>query len=605
MVTGSQIVSVNYLSTCPNDCSNNGICNFGNCECFDGWLPGDCSEARCESDCYGNGNCTNGQCVCFSEWTSSNCSVRQCPSGCSGHGICSNEPNYVCACTGGWSGIDCSTTPPPPPPPTCASLTTVSNCVGFDYCGWCEDDKTCKDGSVRGPYWGSCKLWYWNQNLEMGVIVLAAIFLAIVFIMFMINWFSAIRLDLRRGADLEKEYSSGVANKPSHAEAAALWWRDQRSAKTWLLIDQFQFLVLVSHMALDFPARFLSFTKLFDWTNFGLPLPFIHDNGFHSARVKFTYPGVTYPTSNLQSYAPTNFVTRDLQGFEQYGNSLGLPPNDLFGSNMFWFGICLAIASVVYGLLVLINTKKAHWKVVFTCRLVYVLIRIVNMGYMGIVMTSAYGIVAPGHSASLIAPSAIVFVVIGGGWPLLVWILLHGKGKSKELFANEFKFKVGSLYVNYRPEHSMFSLYLILRRFLTGAIIGFLAYSPTQTPQYLAAIQFAIMAAAQIFYGAMVAWKKPYYDYYHEYLEYFLTIVNLATLALSMSHYNGPKEIGELLTALVQALALIACFGTYIVSWLQMHKDFSFSEAIKKCFGRGDSNVNSSKHTVPLDADNI
>ncbi|XP_076808878.1 disintegrin and metalloproteinase domain-containing protein 1b-like [Clavelina lepadiformis] len=35
---------VDFTSTCPNNCSGNGICNDnGNCHCSDGFTPPDCS----------------------------------------------------------------------------------------------------------------------------------------------------------------------------------------------------------------------------------------------------------------------------------------------------------------------------------------------------------------------------------------------------------------------------------------------------------------------------------------------------------------------------------------------------------------------------------
>lgn len=56
----------------------------------------------------------------------------------------------------------------------------------------------------------------------------------------------------------------------------------------------------------------------------------------------------------------------------------------------------------------------------------------------------------------------------------------------------------------------------------------------------------------QFAYAFRVFRAKPYYDQYHEYLDYFLSIVNIGTIALSMLHYNKPSIAGELITALIQ-----------------------------------------------------
>lgn len=58
-------------------------------------------------------------------------------------------------------------------------------------------------------------------------------------------------------------------------EAAVLWWRDQRSAKAWVAFEQFQFMSLFEHLALVYPTRILTFTRFIDWTNLGIPIPFL------------------------------------------------------------------------------------------------------------------------------------------------------------------------------------------------------------------------------------------------------------------------------------------------------------------------------------------
>jgi len=50
---------------CDNNCSLNGLCKFGKCDCFPGWQGSSCVEAvRCPLDCSKKGLCQFGQCFC-------------------------------------------------------------------------------------------------------------------------------------------------------------------------------------------------------------------------------------------------------------------------------------------------------------------------------------------------------------------------------------------------------------------------------------------------------------------------------------------------------------------------------------------------------------
>lgn len=268
---------------------------------------------------------------------------------------------------------------------------------------------------------------------------------------------------------------------------------------------------------------------------------------------------------------------------------------------MFWVAVATALIVCVYQLLSLIFYNLLHWRTTFMSRMVYLLVRLANMAYVGIVMTSSFAMVSPNHDYRQIAPGVVVFILVGLGYPLLVAFIL--RGNPKKLLDEEFKYKFGCLYTNYQAGNRMFVLVLFARKFVTAAIVGFLNYSLTETPKYLSIIQVIIMGVMQILYTVVVLIRKPYYDYYHEYLEYFLCVVNLATLGLSMWQYGSPSETGMLITGLVQTLGLIACVGVYIVSWIYMNKGVNpfvqlFGSCIDKVRG---SKSDSSSSPIPLD----
>ncbi|KAM9978897.1 hypothetical protein ACTFIY_012637 [Dictyostelium cf. discoideum] len=85
--------------SCPNDCSNNGICNknTGECKCNSGWGGFDCSSKLS----------TGGETITSSSSTTSTELTYSCPKDCSNNGIC-NKNTGQCKCNSGWGGYDCN-----------------------------------------------------------------------------------------------------------------------------------------------------------------------------------------------------------------------------------------------------------------------------------------------------------------------------------------------------------------------------------------------------------------------------------------------------------------------------------------------------------------
>ncbi|KAI5103980.1 tenascin-N precursor, partial [Silurus meridionalis] len=94
------------MSTCPDNCNDNGYCVDGQCKCHAGYTGHDCGLLTCPDECNDKGHCVDGKCMCFEGFSGDTCSMQKCLNDCKDHGRCINGQ---CVCDEGFFGNDCST----------------------------------------------------------------------------------------------------------------------------------------------------------------------------------------------------------------------------------------------------------------------------------------------------------------------------------------------------------------------------------------------------------------------------------------------------------------------------------------------------------------
>ncbi|XP_060900636.1 tenascin-N isoform X2 [Labrus mixtus] len=93
------------VSSCPDECNDNGRCVDGKCVCHQGFTGDDCSQLMCPDNCNDKGQCVDGKCVCYPHFTGEFCNIQKCPNDCIGNGQCVDGQ---CVCDEGFYGEDCS-----------------------------------------------------------------------------------------------------------------------------------------------------------------------------------------------------------------------------------------------------------------------------------------------------------------------------------------------------------------------------------------------------------------------------------------------------------------------------------------------------------------
>ena len=153
---------------CINNCTGNGICNFGRCICNNRYFGQVCDSLTCENSlcytdlelfesqvcyhCSGNGKCKNGTCLCDNGYIGNDCSIKDCPNNCSNtnistYGVCNKIlPVSQCVCNK-WKmrgGDDCSV------------IFCLNNCSINGVCNFTTGKCTC-NGSYIGD---DCSIFY-------------------------------------------------------------------------------------------------------------------------------------------------------------------------------------------------------------------------------------------------------------------------------------------------------------------------------------------------------------------------------------------------------------------------------------------------------------
>ncbi|XP_055013544.1 LOW QUALITY PROTEIN: tenascin-like [Boleophthalmus pectinirostris] len=90
---------------CPNDCSDQGRCVDGHCQCFPGFSGADCAKEECPVDCGERGRCVDGECQCDPGFSGPDCSQSSCPGNCNNRGRCVDGK---CVCESGFGGENCA-----------------------------------------------------------------------------------------------------------------------------------------------------------------------------------------------------------------------------------------------------------------------------------------------------------------------------------------------------------------------------------------------------------------------------------------------------------------------------------------------------------------
>uniref|UniRef100_A0AAY4CRM4 Teneurin transmembrane protein 1 n=1 Tax=Denticeps clupeoides TaxID=299321 RepID=A0AAY4CRM4_9TELE len=102
-----QVLILNTMDGCSDNCNGNGECVAGHCHCFPGFLGPSCEKDTCPVLCSGNGEYQKGRCTCHSGWKGPECSIQedQCidPT-CSNHGECVRG---ICICLPTYKGNNC------------------------------------------------------------------------------------------------------------------------------------------------------------------------------------------------------------------------------------------------------------------------------------------------------------------------------------------------------------------------------------------------------------------------------------------------------------------------------------------------------------------
>jgi hypothetical protein len=155
---------------------------------------------------------------------------------------------------------------------------------------------------------------------------------------------------------------------------------------------------------------------------------------------------------------------------------------------------------------------------------------------------------------------------------LFTWIKPFKDNEETLFHLNNFR-KVGFAYYAYVTPRNYFFLISLGRRFIFGALVGFLSS--------LSLAQLLVCAAIEAIYIAFVARMRPHLDVTHFFAETVCAATNILVLFLAIAFLptvpigsQGKIIVVAFMTAML-LLSQIVCVATYILSWLHIYRVFS------------------------------
>eukprot|EP01113_Clastostelium_recurvatum_P014310 TRINITY_DN1776_c0_g1_i2.p1 TRINITY_DN1776_c0_g1~~TRINITY_DN1776_c0_g1_i2.p1 ORF type:complete len:927 (-),score=209.62 TRINITY_DN1776_c0_g1_i2:41-2821(-) len=553
---------------CPSDCNGKGTCDYGTCQCAPGWSGQTCDSYSCTNDCNGFGVCNNGKCTCDSSHKGLDCSIPTCPNECSGHGKC-DTTTYTCTCDTGYTGASCSGGGIG----DCASLSLggCSQCLRNESCGWCADSAGiggCYEIDASGPYpsgpYGlGCSHWHHSSCPVPYFNVLPWILSALFWLLLLVNVVSIMIEDItippNDGKNNERYIQSSVR-------------RALRSGKAWGLLDHFQIVAVSGQLSLQFPTIYTEFVDFFRWSTLHHALPW-------SRRVDLGQP-----------------TGRNLLSFEQFFvYSLVPSSSELMWGNLFWFVVVGVVVMLPFALMFIVrccvpSSHKANVSKHLQNRPVYVLVRLVLFGLVGLTVTSAYVLrdgVANSINRASFGVGLVTAVVVSIIIPAAALLILNVR--EKELFKRDYRMRFGALFMVYYFKKSRFVMVQVARKIFLGLVVGLLTGQPVA--------QLVLLILAQVAYLIGILVAKPFLDHIHFFVEgavsclyilmFLLMFVFLPAGMITEFTSRESTQFGiAIFIIIIHIVVSVLHVGGFFDSWARMRNIYTFKQFKKELFGR-------------------
>eukprot|EP01126_Amoeba_proteus_P066412 TRINITY_DN9605_c0_g1_i4.p1 TRINITY_DN9605_c0_g1~~TRINITY_DN9605_c0_g1_i4.p1 ORF type:complete len:461 (+),score=74.31 TRINITY_DN9605_c0_g1_i4:1039-2421(+) len=357
-----------------------------------------------------------------------------------------------------------------------------------------------------------------------------------------------------------------------------LWWRDERSHKSWKLFDQMQFLSAYGIINAVFTTQLYNFLGFWNWANFLIPLSgTFYWEDFHPPRsINYTisFPFPTLPT-NWWTAGISTVPTGRKRDWEQFANASETDPVLLLATVCIWFAIILAAALILYGVYYLVITlvlctgdDKKGYPEILSLRFKHITFRVLHAAYFPMVFMSAFSIQ---HEQTGIIALAIVvgILLITFGLPLFNWYLTQ-QPLHTEWFNPKLRIPFGSFYASFNDKSVKFQFWTYMKKTAVGGVLGGAALGATSgTGVFWAQIIIALVALS--LYSIVLMFFKPYIDVAHLVLDMFIHLLNVVALGLAFLAIQTDASSQSVVQWIILILQIpIILFVVFAYLWSSM-----------------------------------
>jgi len=334
------------------------------------------------------------------------------------------------------------------------------------------------------------------------------------------------------------------------------WWRSLRSAKAWLMLEQFQIVVLSTMIGFEFPSDMILFSLPFNWSTLST--------------------GLAWKSKDNTTLVSPDYA-RELNEFSQHSTTVGANPTDV------WLGTILMFFIITVILVIIRVTLHFVRKDYFHQRATYTILRFFSFSQIGLLVHACHHLVKePAYTTwdewlGLVL-AIIILIAFGLVYPIAGFVYFNFFVDDNKLLESDHRKSFGCLNEQFKMERRWFVGVSLFKRSALAIVIGF-----SSANGYVGC---GLAITVYVIYGALIGLFRPLMDVISFMTEIVVIVGNIAIFGFLFFFKDGvfTQVAWIYLQLAIQTTICGLLVLSYLFLWARMFGDKVFSS----CGGGGE-----------------